>query len=137
MFPVYHCPYEGVLVLLCAVGRQLETASISDFVTVDNVCGLKVLILGGSYPSAASTHWGQVVLEGYGMTYLCMTILGKGLIIMPVSELSRGKMFTVVFQRVIRYSYLCMTILGKGLIIMPASELSRGKMVTGHLEESA
>ena len=63
MVPVYHCPYEeGVLVLLCVVGRQLETASISDFVAIDNVCGLKVLILGGSYPSAASTHWGQVVL---------------------------------------------------------------------------
>ena len=62
MVPVYHCPYEeGVLVLLCVVGRQLETASISDFVEIDNVCGLKVLILGGSYPSAASTHWGQVV----------------------------------------------------------------------------
>ena len=62
MVPVYHCPYEeGVLVLLCVVGRQLETASISDFVTIDNVCGLKVLILGGSYPSTASTHWGQVV----------------------------------------------------------------------------
>ena len=59
MVPVYHCQYEGVLVLLCVVGRQLETASISDFVAIDNVCGLKVLILGGSYPSAASTHWGQ------------------------------------------------------------------------------
>ena len=47
--PVYHWPYEeGVLVLLCVVGRQLETASISDFVTIDNVCGLKVLIHGGS-----------------------------------------------------------------------------------------
>ena len=46
MVPVYHCPYEeGVLVLLCVVGRQLETASISDFVMIDNVCGLKVLIL--------------------------------------------------------------------------------------------
>ena len=67
MVPVYHCPYEeGVLVLLCVVGRQLETNSISDFVAIDNVCGLKVLILGGSYPSAASTHWGQVVLGGYG-----------------------------------------------------------------------
>ena len=67
MVPVYHCPYEeGVLVLLCVVGRQLETASISDFVAIDNVCGLKVLILGGSYPSAASTHWGQVVLGGGG-----------------------------------------------------------------------
>ena len=67
MVPVFHCPYEeGVLVLLCVAGRQLETASISDFVTIDNVCGLKVLILGGSYPSAASTHWGQVVLGGYG-----------------------------------------------------------------------
>ena len=63
MVPVYHCPYEeGVLVLLCVVGRQLEAESISDFVTIDNVCGLKVLILGGSYPSVASTHWGQVVL---------------------------------------------------------------------------
>ena len=62
MVPVYHCPYEeGVLVLLCVVGRQLEAVSISDFVTIDNVCGLKVLILGGSYPSAASTHRGQVV----------------------------------------------------------------------------
>ena len=66
MVPVYHSPYEGVLVLLCVVGRQLETASISDFVAIDNVCGLKVLILGGSYPSAASTLWGQVVLGGYG-----------------------------------------------------------------------
>ena len=67
MVPVYHCPYEeGVLVLLCVVGRQLETASISDFVTIDYVCGLKVLILGGSYPSAASTHWGQVLLRGWG-----------------------------------------------------------------------
>ena len=63
MVPVYHCPYEeGVLVLVCVVGRQLETASISDFVAIDNVCGLKVLILGGSYPSAASTHWSQVVV---------------------------------------------------------------------------
>ena len=44
MVPVYHCPYEErVLVLLCVVGRQLETASISDFVTIDNVCCLKVL----------------------------------------------------------------------------------------------
>ena len=67
MVPVYHCPYEErVLVLLCVVGRQLETANISDFVTIDNVCRRKVLILGGSYPSAASTHWGQVVLGGYG-----------------------------------------------------------------------
>ena len=66
MVPVYHCPYEGVLVLLCAVGRQLEAASISDFVTIDYVCDLKVLILGGSYPSAASTHRGQVVFWGYG-----------------------------------------------------------------------
>ena len=48
--------------MLCVVGRQLETASISDFVTIDNVCGLIVLMLGGSYPSAASTHWGQVVV---------------------------------------------------------------------------
>ena len=63
MVQVYHCPYEErVLVLLCIVGRQLETASISDFVTIDNVYGLKVPYLGGSYPSAASTHWGQVVL---------------------------------------------------------------------------
>ena len=68
MVPVYHCPYEeGVLVLLCVVGRQLETAGISDFVTIDNVCGLKVLILGGSYPSAAGTHWGQVVLGEGGV----------------------------------------------------------------------
>ena len=68
MVPVYHCPYEeGVLVLLCVVGRQLETSSISDFVAIDNVCGLKVLILGGSYPSAASTVWGQVVFGGYGL----------------------------------------------------------------------
>ena len=65
MVPVYHCPYEeGVLVLLCVVGRQLKTASISDFVMIDNVCGLKVLILGGLYPSAASTHRGQVVFWG-------------------------------------------------------------------------
>ena len=65
MVPVYHCPFEeGVLVLLCVVGRQLEITSISDFVTIDNVCRLKVLILGGSYPSVASTHWGQVVLGG-------------------------------------------------------------------------
>ena len=63
MVPVYYCPYEvGVMVLLCVVGRQLEAASISDFVTIDYVCGLKALILGGSYPSAASTHRGQVVL---------------------------------------------------------------------------
>ena len=66
MVPVYHCRYEGVLVLLCVVGRQLETVSISDFVMIDNVCGLKVHILGGSYPSAASPPWGQVVLEGRG-----------------------------------------------------------------------
>ena len=33
MVPVYHCPYEErVLVLLCVLGSQLETASISDFV---------------------------------------------------------------------------------------------------------
>ena len=29
--------------------------------TIDYVCGLKVLILGGSYSSAASTHRGQVI----------------------------------------------------------------------------
>ena len=67
MVPVYHCLYkEGVLVLLCVVGRQLEAASVSDFVMIDYVCGLKVLILGGSYLSAASTQRGQVVLGGYG-----------------------------------------------------------------------
>ena len=67
MVPVYHCPYEErVLVLLCLVGRQLETVRISDFVAMDNACGLKVLILGGSYLSAASTHRGQIVLGGYG-----------------------------------------------------------------------
>ena len=32
MVPVYHCLYEGVLVLLCVVDRQLEAASISVFV---------------------------------------------------------------------------------------------------------
>ena len=53
MVPVYHCLFEGVLVLLCVVDRQLEAASISDFVTFHYVCGLKVLILGRSYPSAA------------------------------------------------------------------------------------
>ena len=65
MVPVYYYLYEeGVLVLLCVVGRQSEAASISDFVTFNYVCGLKVHIglLGGSYPSAASTHRGQVVL---------------------------------------------------------------------------
>ena len=62
MVPVYHCLYEeGVLVLLCVIDRQLEAASISDFVTISYVYGLKVLILDGSYPSAASTHRGQVV----------------------------------------------------------------------------
>ena len=67
MVPVCHCLYEeGVLVLLCVVDRQLEAASISDFVTFNYVCGLKILILGGSYPSAASTHRGQVVLGGLG-----------------------------------------------------------------------
>ena len=68
MVPVYHYPHEeGVLLLLCVVGRQLEATSvISDFTTMDYVCGLKVLKLGGSYPSAASTHWGQVVLGGWG-----------------------------------------------------------------------
>ena len=67
MVPVYHCPYEeGVLVLLCVVDRQLETAGISDFGTIDNVCGLKVLLLGGSYPSAASTHWDQVGFFFFG-----------------------------------------------------------------------
>ena len=80
MVPVYHCPYEeGVLVLLCVVGRQLETASISDFVTIDNVCGLKVLILDGSYPSAASTHWGQVVLFCFLVFFVCFFFfLGGG-----------------------------------------------------------
>ena len=41
---------------------HLEAASISDHMTLDYVCGLKILILGVSYPSAASTHRGQVVL---------------------------------------------------------------------------
>ena len=63
MVPVYHCLYEeGELVLLCIIDRQLDAASISDFVTFDYVCGLKVLILGESYPSATRTHWGQVAL---------------------------------------------------------------------------
>ena len=67
MVPVYHCLYEeGVLVLLCVVNRQLEAASISDLVTINYVCGFKVLILSGSYPSAASTHRGQVVWGGGG-----------------------------------------------------------------------
>ena len=50
-----------MLVLLCVFDRQLEAASISGLVTLNYVCVLKVLILGGSYPSAASTHRGQVV----------------------------------------------------------------------------
>ena len=63
MVPVYHCLYEeGVLALLCVLDRQLEAASISDFVTFIYVCGLKVLILGGSYPSAASPHRDQEIL---------------------------------------------------------------------------
>ena len=50
MVPVYHCPYEErVLVLLCVVlvlvvGRQLETASISDFVTIDNASKSSYLV---------------------------------------------------------------------------------------------
>ena len=54
---------EGVLVLFCVIliDRQLEAASISDYVTLDCVCGLKVPILGVSYLSAASTHRDQVV----------------------------------------------------------------------------
>ena len=66
MVPVYHCLYEGVLILLCVADRQLEAASILDFMTFNYVCGLKTLILCGSYPSAASTHRGQVVFGGYG-----------------------------------------------------------------------
>ena len=67
MVPVYHCLYkEGVLILHCVVDRLLEAASISDFVTFNYVCGLKVLIFGRSYLSAASTHRGQVVLWGAG-----------------------------------------------------------------------
>ena len=69
MVPVYHCLYEdGVLVLLCVIDRQLEAESISDFVTLSYVCGLKVLIdlLGGSYSSVDSTHRGQVLLGGGG-----------------------------------------------------------------------
>ena len=62
MVPVYHSLYEGVLLLLCVINRQLEAASISDLVTLDYVCDIKVLILGGSYPSAASIHRGQVGL---------------------------------------------------------------------------
>ena len=60
MVPVYHCLYEeGVFVLFCVIriDRRLEASSISDHVTLDYVCDLKVLILGGSYPSA--THRGQ------------------------------------------------------------------------------
>ena len=79
MIPVYHCPYEGVLVLLCVVSRQLEAASISDFVTIDLVCGLKVLIFGGSYPSAASTHRGQVVCFCLFVCLFCFVFcLGGG-----------------------------------------------------------
>ena len=55
-----------MFVLLCVVDRPLEAVSISDFVTLNYVCGLKVLILGGSYPSAASTHRGQVLWGGGG-----------------------------------------------------------------------
>ena len=47
--------------MFCLVDRQLEAASISDFVAFYYVCGLKVLIVGRSYPSAASTHSCQVV----------------------------------------------------------------------------
>ena len=76
MVPVYHCPYEeGVLVLLCVVDKQLEAASISDFVTFNYVCDLKVLILGGSYPSAASTHRGQVVCLLLLLLFLCFVFL--------------------------------------------------------------
>ena len=75
MVPVYHCPYEErVLVLLCVVGRQLETACISDFVTIDNVYRLKVLILGKSYPSAASTHWGQAVFFLFVVCLFCFVL---------------------------------------------------------------
>ena len=69
MVPVYYCLYEeGVLVLLCVIDSQLEAESISDFVTFDYVCGLKVLIPGGWYPSVASTHRGQFfgMWEGMG-----------------------------------------------------------------------
>ena len=72
MVPVYHClNEEGVVVLLCVIDRQLEATSISDFVTLDYVCELKVLIRGGSYPSAASTHRGQVV-------FVCLFVLLGG-----------------------------------------------------------
>ena len=63
MVPVYHCLYEkGALVLLCVIDRQLEAANISDLVTLEYVCDLKVPIPGGSYLSAASTHSCHVVL---------------------------------------------------------------------------
>ena len=91
MVPVYNCLYEeGVLVLLCVVGRQLETVSTSDFVTIDNVCGLKILILGGLYPSAASTHWGQVVLGGYGGDETSSYLVQKSQVCLSVTFGQRG-----------------------------------------------
>ena len=55
-----------MLVLLCVIDKQLEALSVSDLVMLEYVCDLKVLILGGSYPSAACTHRGQVVFGGHG-----------------------------------------------------------------------
>ena len=46
---------------MCYIDRQLEATSISDFMTFSYVCGLKVLILVGLYPSVASSHRCQVV----------------------------------------------------------------------------
>ena len=61
-----------VIVLFCVIDRQLEAMGISDHVMLDYVCDLKVLILGGSYPSAATTHRGQVFL------FVCCFLGGRG-----------------------------------------------------------
>ena len=46
MVPVYHCLYEERgLVLFCVPDGQLEAASISDLVTLDYICDIKVLIM--------------------------------------------------------------------------------------------
>ena len=66
-----------MLVLLCVVDRQLEAVSIPGFVTFNYVCVLKILVLGGSYPSAASTHRGQVVLFLFFFCF-CFFLRGGG-----------------------------------------------------------
>ena len=84
MVPVCRCLYkERVSVLICVTDRHLEAASMSDHVAFDYVCDLKVLILGGSYPSAASTHRGSgsflcVLLLFFFLSFLFFFFFGGG-----------------------------------------------------------